>query len=361
MRCFLFTLFGLFSAIAVAQQPVHTVFLIGDAGKSPEPGQTLLLLQEQIKANPSASVIFMGDNIYPAGLHLSKTKGVTTESERNLLCQLKIVQQHSGPVFFVPGNHDWNAGNWGGLKSVKAQESYVENYKNQGPQLSTDPNGNKIQFSPTAGLPGPESYSPVKGLRYVFIDTQWFLHFHKKDKLPGKTKKQTARIFYHKLDSTLAAATAANERVVLYYHHPLFTNGGHGTAKQPWRFLINYTPLQLIMGLPGGNRLMVQDIPQPRFKRMRKQLLAIEAKYKGVVNASGHEHYLQFFEDGDDHFIVSGSGSKLSHKKIDKYPELFSEDKQGGFVKLLYYADGKIVAEYWGATDKKMLKSFELK
>lgn len=361
MKRFLSPLLLLFSITVIAQQPVHTVFLVGDGGKLPEPGQTLLLLQEQAKNTPNGTIMFMGDNIYPAGLHLSKKQGDTTESERNLLCQLKIVEDYQGQVFFVPGNHDWNAGNWGGLKIVKAQEKYVESYPAKGPQISTDPNNRKIQFSPTAGLPGPESYSPVKGLRYVFIDTQWFLHFHKKDKLPGKSKKETAKQFYHRLDSTLNAASNAGERVIVLYHHPLFTNGGHGTGKEPLRFLVNYTPFQLLLGLPGGNRLLVQDIPQPRFKRMRKKMLDIEAKYQGIINASGHEHYLQFFQHGDDHFIVSGSGSKLSHKKIDKYPELFSEDKQGGFVKLLYYADGRVVAEYWGATDKKMLKSFELK
>lgn len=359
-KIFLLTLSFAFSVLAIAQQPAHTVFLIGDAGKSPNPGATLMLVKEQLAITPNSSVMFLGDNIYPAGLHLSKTKGDTTESERNLLCQLSIINNHPGYVFFVPGNHDWDEGLPGGLKAVKEEEKYVETYSySNGVKKLDNETPATLQFAPTAGLPGPESFSPVKGLRYIFIDTQWFLHFHKKDKLPGKTKKQTADIFFNRLDSMLNASKMANERVLLLYHHPLFTNGGHGTAKQPLRFLINCTPLQLL-GLLGGNRFFVQDISQPRFKRMRKRFLAIEGKYTGLLNASGHEHYLQLFKHQNNHYVVSGSGSKLSHKKTNKYPELFKEDQQPGFVKLLYYANGKITAEYWGANDKKILASFEL-
>ncbi len=357
-KIILLTLSFCFSALLLAQQP-YTVFLIGDAGKQATPGATLQMLKAMADTTPNSSVIFMGDNVYPAGLHLSKTPGDTTESERNLLSQLQVVNNHPGYVFFVPGNHDWDEQLPGGLKAVKEEEKYIENYVYTGAQTSNDPEAKRLQFAPTAGLPGPESFSPVKGLRYIFIDTQWFLHFHKKDKLPGKSKKETADIFFNRLDSMLAASAALNERVVLLYHHPLFTNGGHGTAKQPLRFLVNYTPFQLL-GLIGANRLLSQDIPQPRFKRMRNRFFAIEAKYKGIINASGHEHFLQFFQNGDDHYIVSGSGSKLSHKKMNKYPDLFTEDQQGGLVKLLYYPDGKVVAEYWGATDKKLLKSFIL-
>jgi hypothetical protein len=89
-------------------------------------------------------------------------------------------------------------------------------------------------------------------------------------------------------------------------------------------------------------------------------MLDIMAKYKGVINASGHEHYLQHYTNGDDHFIVSGSGSKLSHKKVDIYKEDFFEDQQPGFAKLMFYADGSVKVEYWGASDKKVLKVIDL-
>ncbi|UPT67344.1 MAG: hypothetical protein M0D57_01205 [Sphingobacteriales bacterium JAD_PAG50586_3] len=252
-------------------------------------------------------------------MHLSKTPGDTTESERNLLCQLKIVQDYPGNVVFVPGNHDWDEGKAGGLKTIKTEQQYIEDYRSK---MYPDVKKIPILFKPTAGKPGPESYLISPGIRMIALDTQWFLHFYKKDNLKDKTRKQTAEAFYNGLDSLLNYCQTHNEKALLVYHHPLFTNGGHGARKQPLRFLINYTPFQLL-GLIGGNRYFVQDIPQPRFKKMRNRMLAIMGKYKGVINASGHEHYLQHYTHGDDHFIVSGSGSKLSHKKVDIYKEDF--------------------------------------
>jgi hypothetical protein len=357
---FTFLLLLAFACLS-AQQPTHTVFLIGDAGNEADPGPSLRFLGEQLSSTPNGSVVFLGDNIYPAGLHLSKKAGDTTTSERNLVCQLEVVKNYKGNVIFVPGNHDWDAGKWGGLKAIKTQEDYVEGYRLR-TQSSTASAQTPIMFSPKAGLPGPESFVASPGLRFVFFDTQWFLQpmlFHKVDKLPGKSRRETADIFFNQLDSLLAYSQKNNERVMLFYHHPMYTNGGHGAAKQPLRFLVNYTPLQ-VLGLIGGNRYFMQDIPQPRFKRMRNRLLAIENKYKGIINASGHEHYMQLFQYDGNHYIVSGSGSKLSHKKIDKYKEAFSEDKQPGFAKVMYYADGKMVVEYWGATDRKVLATFML-
>lgn len=346
----------LFPLVAFAQEPVHTVFLVGDAGKSATPGASLRFLDEQIAKAPKGTILFLGDNIYPSGLHLSKTPGDTTESERNLLCQLGVVKDYPGNVFFVPGNHDWDEGKAGGLKAVNAEKKYIDTYLATQSVAANKATGG---YLPKPGLPGPESFLLAPGVRMICLDTQWFLHFYKKDKLNGKTRKQTAEAFYHNLDSILNYCQTHNERAMVAYHHPLFTNGGHGAAKQPLRFLVNCTPLQ-VLGLIGGNRYFVQDIPQPRFKRMRKQMLAIMAKYKGVINVSGHEHYLQHFQDGDDYFIVSGSGSKLSHRKIKKYKELFYEDQQPGFAKLMFYADGKVVVEYWGANSQTLLKSFTL-
>ena len=350
------TLFILAFTALNAQQPTHTVFLVGDAGKSATPGATLTLVDEQLKESPNGSIIFLGDNIYPAGLHLSKKAGDTTESERNLLCQLKVVNDYTGNVYFVPGNHDWDEGKAGGLKCINTEKKYINDYLYA---QSTAANRTTGGYVPMPGVPGPQSLLLAPGIRMIALDTQWFLHFYKKDNAPGKTRKQTAEAFFNGLDSLLNYCQTHNEKALVVYHHPLFTNGGHGARKQPLRFLINYTPFQLL-GLIGGNRWLVQDIPQPRFKKMRTRMLDIMAKYKGVINASGHEHYLQHYTNGDDHFIVSGSGSKLSHKKVDIYKEDFFEDQQPGFAKLMFYADGSVKVEYWGASDKKVLKVIDL-
>jgi hypothetical protein len=173
-----------------------------------------------------------------------------------------------------------------------------------------------------------------KKLRLIIIDTQWFLHFYKKGK--EGTKKHTKELFYTRLDSLLAFAKNNNEQVIIAAHHPLYSNGSHSRAKQPLRFLINRTPLQLF-GLMGVNRLYSQDIDQPRYKKMRKRMLDVFSKYDNITFVSGHEHNLQCFKENKNRYVVSGSGSKLSKlSRRKRFDPVFTDDSKTGFVKVNY-------------------------
>ena len=50
------------------QEIKHSIYLIGDAGKDTIPGPALRLLEDELLENKLSSVLFLGDNIYPAGL-----------------------------------------------------------------------------------------------------------------------------------------------------------------------------------------------------------------------------------------------------------------------------------------------------
>jgi hypothetical protein len=152
--------------------------------------------------------------------------------------------------------------------------------------------------------------------------------------------KETQDQFFKRLDRVMNVAHLAGQQIVIAAHHPLFSNGHHGSPKEPLRFLINYTPFQ-IFGLMGVNRILVQDIPQPRYKRMKKRLLRILENYPNVVFVSGHEHNLQYHTYGDDHFLISGAGSKVSELVGDRYPAKFMEDRYHGFMRLDIYSDGR--------------------
>lgn len=150
------------------------------------------------------------------------------------------------------------------------------------------------------------------------------------------SKKQTKEFFYKRLDSLLSVAKTNGEQVIIAAHHPIYTNGQHGKRKQPFRFFVNCTPFQLF-GLMGINRLYSQDLSQPRYKKMRKQLLGIFAKYDNIVFASGHEHNLQCFKEKGNRYVVSGSGSKRSHlMRRKRFNSIFQDDKTTGFIKLEY-------------------------
>ena len=88
---------------------VHTFFLIGDAGNSNEilSKNTLNQLHEQLlQANKNATLLFLGDNIYPKGMPNKDDKINYNIAEKKLLNQLEISKGFKGQTIFIPGNHD---------------------------------------------------------------------------------------------------------------------------------------------------------------------------------------------------------------------------------------------------------------
>ena len=84
----------------------HTFYLIGDAGNS-EIGTSSTTLQsfkkELSKASKNSTAIFLGDNIYPAGMPNGQGKE-KTNAENVLLAQLELLQDLEGHIYFIPGH-----------------------------------------------------------------------------------------------------------------------------------------------------------------------------------------------------------------------------------------------------------------
>ncbi|MGQ0828030.1 MAG: metallophosphoesterase [Bacteroidota bacterium] len=345
MKWLLLKFIFIFLSFSLAAQQHFSVYLIGDAGESEVSGKALLMLQKELFSHPNSAVIFLGDNVYPEGL---KTNNKIDAA--HLESQLLILKEYKGQIYFIPGNHDWEAQKPNGLQTLKNQEEYVMNYLRSNSDAA---NKNASTFLPQNGLPGPESVLLNDHLRLIIIDTQWFLHLFKKNKVG--TKINTQNLFYSKLDSILQFAKQNREQVIIAAHHPLFTNGQHSRHKQPLRFLINYTPFKLF-GLMGLNRLFSQDIVQPRYKKMRKKMLHSFDRYDNIIYASGHEHNLQCFKNGSNKYIVSGAGSKLrSLRKKKVFDPIFQDDTKTGFIKVEYAADGSHTTTIYKTDEKPIV------
>lgn len=344
-----FSLTHLLTFSLFAQSPDFSVYLIGDVGNDTVTNQTMTLLQKDALTKNNSAILFLGDNIYPQGLEtLSKSEKKRRLSEKRLLSQIDPLKTYKGQVYFVPGNHDWKQGKWQGLKYIKEEARYVEEYF----KTTEVGNRNEHTFIPQNGLPGPYSVMLSEKIRLIAIDTQWWLQsqfFHKTQKADGLNRKQTTAKFYRELDSLLNAAKTNNEKVVIAAHHPMFTNGHHSNRLEPLRSLVNYMPLQFF-GLIGLNRMLVQDMPQPRYHKMRKKLLNTFNKYEHLIVVAGHEHTLQYFEDGNNTHIVSGSGSKRTHINKNRYKANFMNDTENGFFRLDFYSDGSVKANIFGST-----------
>ncbi len=94
-----------------AKEVAHTFYLIGDAGLSPTGtmNPALKAFQARLaKADSNSTAIFLGDNIYPAGLPDPRdSTQAYLQAKNNLDAQLQTLAGFPGRPLFIPGNHDW--------------------------------------------------------------------------------------------------------------------------------------------------------------------------------------------------------------------------------------------------------------
>ena len=322
----------------------HTVFAIGDAGKPDSTHQepSLKALQMALENTPNSSVVFLGDNIYPIGLP-GKDHPLRKQSEVRINAQLDILKNYQGNIVFIPGNHDWKQGKKKGWKQIKRQEHYIEKYLNRG-----------NTFRPDGGCPGPEVIEINDNLVLIAIDTQWWLHGHKKPK--GEYDDCDV---YDKHDFIILLQETLKDhkkkQIIIAAHHPLFSNGTHGghfRAKDHIFPLTNlnknlYIPLPAIGSIyPSYRKFLgdIQDIPHHDYRAMKEELMAAFEAYDNIIYMAGHEHNLQYFHEDGLHHIVSGAGSKTTYLASGK--KMIYGESSKGFVKINHYKNGEVWMEF---------------
>jgi UDP-2,3-diacylglucosamine pyrophosphatase LpxH len=343
---FRFLLTGLLvlSVIETAQaqrtSPVtHTFFLVGDAGEGYVSGETFgSVLRDHIsRTGPATTVLFLGDNIYPAGLPETGSRS-RQSSEKILRTQADWVQGSGAKGIFIPGNHDWQ--HWGknGLEYITRQQQWIDSLKDE-----------RISFLPQSGCPGPIETLLTDKLALVIVDTQWFLHQYEKPGEEGPCEaKTTADVFALLAD---IFQRHHDKRIIVAGHHPIITYGEHGGVFTLKDHLFPFTagnpnlyiPMPLIGSLyPMYRKLFghIQDTAHPTYKEFSEPMHQLLKAYPGSIYVAGHEHALEYSVKDSTHYIVSGSGAKVSAVKKKKYARL-AEDKRG-FAQLSIHEDGNV-------------------
>ena len=325
----------------------YTVWLIGDAGEAErdplEPN--FKFLKSQLDgAEENSAVVFLGDNIYPAGLPTFEDPEKRAEAERRLDAQLDLLSDFDGNPFFVPGNHDWNKYSARGREAVRRQEQYIHEKLNR-----------EDVFLPNDGCSGPIVVELEDNLVLVVIDTEWWLHdWDKEPDMNQGCPNHTRPEFVKELEYVISEYDDKN--ILVAAHHPIFTNGPHGgffTVEDhlfPLRDINKalWIPLPVIGSIYPVYRKVFghrQDNTNPLYERFRQHYFDATYRKKNIVYAAGHEHSLQYFNHLDNHYIVSGSGCKTSPVRSQQDAE-FAQSSEG-FSKLIYMADGSVYAEFW--------------
>jgi len=116
-----------------------------------------------------SSVVYLGDNIYPAGLP-SKEDVDRDYAENVLNAELELAHFDDASTYFIPGNHDWNEYASGGRKSILRLQDYIEQYEERLDR-------GKIKLYPKNACGDPKVVKISKDLVFMFIDTQWWLQW----------------------------------------------------------------------------------------------------------------------------------------------------------------------------------------
>ncbi|MFT5724221.1 MAG: hypothetical protein ACI9JN_001339 [Bacteroidia bacterium] len=324
----------------------YSLYLLGDAGADTFKSKAVLnYIAEHLKSADSnkSGVVFLGDNIYPLGLHKKHSK-YRSEDELRLNAQLDAVKDFNGEIVFVPGNHDWKQGKPNGLKYIKRQEKYIKKY------LDKD-----NVFLPENGCPGPTEVQLAPGLLMIVIDTQWWLHqFEKssgeKDDCDVGSTEELKKAFNDMLKKY------RGQNIIVVGHHPLYSNGNHGGNFELKDHIFPFTaskhkkayfPLPVVGSIYPSIRKYIglhQDLTSPTYRNMKRDMEEVMNGYDNIVYIAGHEHNLQYVHNKSIHQVVSGSGSKVTHLKFNNDIDFGAEEK--GYSKISYYENGEIWLEF---------------
>ncbi|MBS1104598.1 MAG: hypothetical protein H6Q91_100 [Deltaproteobacteria bacterium] len=315
-----------------------TLFLIGDAGAPRAPTEPLLdalaaEASERVRALGAERVViaFLGDNVYPVGLHKPDHQG-RAEDERRLDAQLAVVRRSGARGYLVPGNHDWDNGGADGWEAMKRQTRFVA--------------ARGASVVPPDGCPGPVSAALGSRLALVFLDTQWWLHEAARPEGDGSGCAETNRAEVERaLEATLR--DTGDRHAIVLGHHPLRSGGPHG-ARFGWKeHLFPFREMNRSLWIPvpvlGSIRHVArmlgvspQDVPSTAYQQMIESIERSFAAAPPLVYASGHDHDLQVLRGGraKRFEVVSGAGSAPNLSWAYGIPGTLFAAAESGYARL---------------------------
>lgn len=311
------------------------LFLIGDAGDAQkEYAPILTRLAQDVEAwtqrlgrDSAVVVIFLGDNVYPLGMHLPEADEFPRDSAV-VADQVAIV---NGPHarargtrgYFVAGNHDWGLREeWEGYVRLKTMSDFLDRERQR--------TGAAVYLEPEPGTGGPFTFDLGRQVRIILLDTAWWI-------LDGGKLGLDSRAAI--LGGIREAMQEAGERqVVIGTHHPFRSAGPHGGEVSFWRTL----GVRYLLTRSGA---LLQDLTSIPFRDFEAGLRSIFSELDPpLIFAGGHEHSLQLFEAVDPtdpaFSIVSGSASKLS--SLGSQAGMLFGASSPGYFRVLVGTDGRV-------------------
>jgi len=320
----------------------QVVFLVGDAGEALYDHTPLMPhLRDEVERwsgalarEEAVSVLFLGDNVYPSGIHdVGDPRRI--QDSLHLASQVEVM---AGPNairwrnrgFFVAGNHDW--GNLYGLPGL-------QRIKNQERMLDSAYGGRvRVDLYPEAGLPGPQVVDAGEAVRFVFLDTHWWLQ-------AGHDHILRDTVFFNVREILRGSGDRA---LVFVSHHPFVSGGTHGGPVPMWRGM----GLLWLLNKTGS---LVQDLNSPIYRELQGGLESLFREiHQPLIYAAGHDHSLQVIEgigpEKPQWSLVAGSASKTGD--VGPAPGMRYGADKPGYMRLAFRRDGAVELHVYATTDE---------
>lgn len=331
---------GTFNDSGVAQ----SVFLIGDAGEQSEGMKEPVLAALENEASKHGSrnlIVFLGDNIYEAGMPEASDRE-RPRAERRLDEQIGAIERSGAEGVFIPGNHDWGSPDPDGVARLIRQNEYIA--------AKRDPH---LRMSPLAGMPGPGVIDIGERVRLITLDTEWWLRGSPKPLYPGSSGDvETRRVFIDSLSGALRSA--GNRSVIVVGHHPLDSHGVH-SGFFDWRdhlFPLRNIAPWLLLPLPGVGSLYPflrnhgmsnEDASGRAYQGMKRDLEEVFSRNAPLVYAAGHEHVLEVLRSpGSYLLLVSGYGTSKHDPSLSAGENTIFAHRYPGFMRIDLLRDGRV-------------------
>lgn len=334
MRTYLLILVGLLFCGHIRAQNDSSIqariILIGDAGEMDKAQETIMPAAAAQVIKGRTTVLFLGDNIYPHGMGLpdSKEEAGTQDILRS---QFRPMRAAGAPVYFIPGNHDWDRMGPLGLAKIKRQWEFLDAQ-----------NDSLLQLVPPNGCPDPVVINISDSVVIIAMDSEWWLFPYDKDNPGADCNCSTKRDVINALQELLYQNR--NKTILLATHHPFQSYGTHG-GYFSWKdhlfplTLANkdlYIPLPVVGSLyPFLRRTFTnpEDLHHPLYHEMIRTVDAVFEGFPNLIHISGHEHGLQLIDNPSTQQVqvVSGGGAKENYT-IKGKNSLFGKAGQGYVV-----------------------------
>jgi Omp85 superfamily domain/Calcineurin-like phosphoesterase len=327
------------------------IILIGDAGEI-NTAQKAILTDAISRSLPGKTMaLFLGDNVYPRGIELSGDKKIA--SEIILRSQFEGLRKNNTPVYFIPGNHDWDKSGPDGYDKMKAANSFIAAQQDS-----------LLKMIPEDACPGPYELTVSSNLVIIAMDSEWWLYPFDNHTGQGDCTCKTKRDVLGKLEDIVRRNS--DKLIIFATHHPFKTYGTHGGYYTFREHLFPFTDLNksLYIPLPVIGSLYpllrkafppAEDLGNALNKDMQQSVDAILKTHPNVVHVSGHEHTLQLIQ-GEVLQVVSGAGAK--HTPVKKGKESLFAAANSGYTVADILKDNNIRLTFFSFINDSIQQSF---